>query len=276
MTSSECENVFELARNNVEDEINQFIQCLNEKKIELFRNINSLESRYVSKQKQKQIDLERLTALKSQAEELAQNSLVGVQQKLLENLNAGIDNLNTQISPPEIKIKLGLSRVYFTTKMRNSHLQVANIGKDLIAGLSPIVIIPNGNVQKTVRKKVSDSGRTSPDDWRIRSKLVNEDSTNETQWGEDRWDIDPTPRVERVYAVENYRKDKGGPAERRWRENIGEKQVFVSDSFKPKSQKQRYNANKQRGREMNSYTVSPTLRNSSLEPIEREDCDWGN
>ena len=123
MASSVSFSIFQRARQELEGEIDQFIHCLNQRKFELFAEIESLESEYKNKQKQKQIDINKLTVLKSQTEELGQNSLVAVQHRVLGEIQKEIDRLRVlcNVQPDyEIKFEWDECREFFRENIKDS------------------------------------------------------------------------------------------------------------------------------------------------------------
>ena len=99
--------VFQAARDRVSEEIGSIVECLNNKRTELFEEIASLEREFSNKQKEKQKDITKLNTLISQTEELGQNTLLKVQQKLIQEIQQEIESLQLEEKQePDYKIEI--------------------------------------------------------------------------------------------------------------------------------------------------------------------------
>ena len=107
MATPVVRNIFEIATEEIDREIDSFIQSLTEKKAELIANIASLKTEYNNVCKQKQNDVSELNTLKFKTEELGQNNLVDIQRKILDEIQTGIDKLSLECdAPPDFEIKI--------------------------------------------------------------------------------------------------------------------------------------------------------------------------
>ena len=99
--------IFQAARDRVSEEIGSIVACLNNKRTELFEEIASLEREFSDKQKEKQKDITKLNTLISQTEELGQNTLLKVQQKLIQEIQQKIESLQLEEKQkPDYKIEI--------------------------------------------------------------------------------------------------------------------------------------------------------------------------
>ncbi|KAI6650518.1 Elongation factor 1-beta [Oopsacas minuta] len=92
--SSESLSIFQQARNAIDKDIKDIIQSLNNKKLELFAEINTLEKEFAEQKQQKQKKINKLHALIAQTEELGENSLLHLQQKIIHDIQQEIEKLN--------------------------------------------------------------------------------------------------------------------------------------------------------------------------------------
>ena len=102
--------VFQEARNSVQSEINQILQCLESKKTEMFAVIKELEDQYISKQKQKQKKINEINKLITQTKELADNSLTKVQNRIIEDLQNELNKASIQESDCSVEFEWGFFR----------------------------------------------------------------------------------------------------------------------------------------------------------------------
>ena len=99
MASVEKVSIYQEARDRVEKGISDIIQCLNERKNTLFREIAVLENECKTKQQQKLISLRKLETLKSHTEEqLGDNLLTEIQDCVTQEIQKGINKMNQEIS----------------------------------------------------------------------------------------------------------------------------------------------------------------------------------
>ena len=89
--------IFQEARNRVEQEIGTVIECLNNKKYELFTEIGRLEKEFLDKQQEQQTSLNELKSLKTHTEYLRQNNFKKMQSKVMKELNKGLQKLKLEI-----------------------------------------------------------------------------------------------------------------------------------------------------------------------------------
>ena len=97
MASVHKVSIYQQARDKIETDISGIIQCLNQKKESLFREIIILENEFYSKQQQKQNSVKKLESLKARTEEeLGDNLLSEIQGRLTLELQTGIDKIRLE------------------------------------------------------------------------------------------------------------------------------------------------------------------------------------
>ena len=128
-----CVTIFQKARDKIKSDINNVIQCLNNKQVEMFAEISRLEKEFQDKQQQKYKDLNKLSSVKARTEEeLGENSLREVQQRVVRELQIGIDKLtlhieNTREPDFKIEIKWGMCMSTLFTQINESHINVTQL-----------------------------------------------------------------------------------------------------------------------------------------------------
>ena len=131
-----CVTIFQEARDKIQSNINNVMQCLNNKKVEMFAEISRLEKEFQDKQQQKYKDLNKLSSIKTRTEEeLGENSLREVQQKLICDLQKGIDNItleidNTKEPDYKIEVRWGMCLNCFNTNIDNSEIVVIEVAQE--------------------------------------------------------------------------------------------------------------------------------------------------
>ena len=128
MASLSPVGIFEEARDRVIGEIDSIVEILNDKRAELLAEIGSLEREFLDRQREKQNDINKLNTLISHTEELGQNTLLEVQQRVTQELNQEINKLNQQTLQPEytVAVQWGFNRDIII-----SHVNSSKIGKVL-------------------------------------------------------------------------------------------------------------------------------------------------
>ena len=119
--------IFQAARNRIEQDIGDIIQCLNNKKVELFEDINRLEKEFADKQQQTQKELKKLKILKSQTEKLSENNLLKVQEKVVTELQQEIDRLkleDNQEPDYKISVKWGFTKRVVIKSINSSAVDI--------------------------------------------------------------------------------------------------------------------------------------------------------
>ena len=97
MASVHKVSIYQQARDKIETDISGIIQCLNQKKESLFREITVLENEFKSKQQQKLNSLRKLESLKARTEEeLGDNLLSEIQGRVTQELQSGIDKIRLE------------------------------------------------------------------------------------------------------------------------------------------------------------------------------------
>ena len=128
-----CITIFQEARNRIESHINSITQSLHNKQIEMFAEIASLEKEFTDKQQQKYKDLNKLDRMRAKTEEeLGDNSLIGVQQRVLQELQMGIEELtvdidNTREPDYYIEIKWGMCMESLLTHINESRVDMTQL-----------------------------------------------------------------------------------------------------------------------------------------------------
>ena len=114
--------IFQAARDRVSEEIGSIVECLNNKRTELFEEIASLEREFSDKQKEKQKDITKLNTLISQTEELGQNTLLKVQERVKQDLQLEIGKIKQETFAPEftVTVKWGFNRSTLINHINNS------------------------------------------------------------------------------------------------------------------------------------------------------------
>ena len=97
------------AKDRVQTEINEISQCLENKMDEMFTEIETLEEECLSKQRQKQKKIDKINALIEQTEELADNSLLGVQNRIITELQNELSLASIQESKCGVEFEWGFS-----------------------------------------------------------------------------------------------------------------------------------------------------------------------
>ena len=136
MTSSACGSsvsVFQAARDEIALYIAELTDSLNARKVEMFAEIASLEKEFTDKQQQKYKDLNKLDRMRAKTEEeLGDNSLIGVQQRVLQELQIGIEELtvdidNTREPDYYIEIKWGMCMESLLSQIGVSKIEVLQL-----------------------------------------------------------------------------------------------------------------------------------------------------
>lgn len=278
MASSEHVNIFQKAREDVEKNIDRFVLCLNQKKLEMFSEILTLETEHNNKQKQIQNDIQRLVDLKSQTEELGRNNLVAVQQKIIENIQTGINNLNLESNVPEFNIEIEWKFCLncFEDKIKDSNVvKAAKVQENSEnTTLYPLVSSPTSSLEEDIRlNSLRESDRDSEADlpnprqdapvtaqgygypYMPGRGQVSED------WGDEGWD--DVPCVDPVFDPDT--RPDGDLREYSWQANdpvpkctfsnsrdrvgFGGRIVETEVSAEPKKQKKRRNRRRNRNQE---------------------------
>ena len=98
MASVQNASIYQEARDRVEEGINRIIQCLNERKTILFREIAVLENECGTKQQQKLNSLRKLESLRDHTEEqLGDNLLTEIQDRVTQEIQKGIHKMNLEV-----------------------------------------------------------------------------------------------------------------------------------------------------------------------------------
>ena len=102
--------IFQKGRNQLISEVTEIRRSLENKKIEMFAEIESVENENLSKQRQKQKKINKLNALIEQTEELADNSLLEVQNRIIQDLQNELSIASIQESDCSVEFEWGFSR----------------------------------------------------------------------------------------------------------------------------------------------------------------------
>ena len=182
-----CITIFQEARNIIESHINSITQSLHNKQIEMFAEIASLEKEFTDKQQQKYKDLNKLDRMRAKTEEeLGDNSLIGVQQRVLQELQIGIEELtvdidNTREPDYYIEIKWGMCMERFLSQIGVSKIEVLQLTSNTTQ-----------NTQNNYRRRRNrgnrsrqkNKGRDWDDDWErpVESCLDNTEINWDIDW----------------------------------------------------------------------------------------------
>ena len=102
--------IFQKGRKQLISEVTEIRRSLENKKIEMFAEIESVENENLSKQRQKQKKINKLNALIEQTEELADNSLLEVQNRIIQDLQNELSIASIQESDCSVEFEWGFSR----------------------------------------------------------------------------------------------------------------------------------------------------------------------
>ena len=103
-------SVFQEARNRVQSEIDQILQCLKSKRVEMIAVIKNLEDQYFSKQKQKHKKMNEINRLIAQTEELVDDNILEVQNRKIQDLQNELSIASIQESDCSVEFEWGFSR----------------------------------------------------------------------------------------------------------------------------------------------------------------------
>ena len=106
MASVHKVSIYQQARDKIETDISGIIQCLNQKKESLFREIAVLENEFKIKQQQNLNSLRKLESLKAHTEELGNNHLSEIQGRLTQELQTGIDKINQEMKALTVEYRI--------------------------------------------------------------------------------------------------------------------------------------------------------------------------
>ena len=169
--------IFQEARDRIKSDITNIIQCLNNRQVEMFKEIASLEKEFKDKQQQKFTDLNKLNSMKARTEEeLGENSLIEVQQKVIRDLQEGIDKLTLQMEStrePDYTIEIiwgtSLLSSIFDSEISiiDSEINIIDISQE------------NTSVPKVTPRGVNSKKRSR--NRRNRGKSVNRDEDSATE-----------------------------------------------------------------------------------------------
>ena len=119
MASVSPVGIFEEARDRVIGEIDSIVESLNDKRSELLAEIESLEREFLDRQREKQNDINKLNTLISHTEELGQNTLLEVQQRVTQELNQEMDKLKLD-SKQEPNYRIGIKWGFLKSELIQS------------------------------------------------------------------------------------------------------------------------------------------------------------
>ena len=191
MASVHKVSIYQQARDKIETDISGIIQCLNQKKESLFREITVLENEFKSKQQQKQDNVRKLESLKVRMEEeLRDNLLSEVQGCLTQDLQTGIN-----------KIRLESNSLTIGYTIQIDWVDKLNVVREMIKEFS-IKTVPNTvspaakNIppSKKAKKKTKskqygfsvDKTRTAESqiDWSEWNQNLGDDDLGDDYWGD--------------------------------------------------------------------------------------------
>ena len=127
MASLSPVGIFEEARDRVIGEIDSIVESLNDKRVELLAEIGSLEREFLDRQREKQNDINKLNTLISHTEELGQNTLLDLQQKVIREMRQQMDKLKLdgrQEPNYRIGIKWGLTKAVLIQSINCSDVEL--------------------------------------------------------------------------------------------------------------------------------------------------------
>ena len=127
MASVSPVGIFEEARGRVIGEIDSIVESLNDKKGELLAEIGSLEREFLDRQREKQNDINKLNTLISHTEELGQNTLLDLQQKVIREIQQEMDKLELDSrQEPDywISIRWGFTKAVIIQSINSSDVEL--------------------------------------------------------------------------------------------------------------------------------------------------------
>eukprot|EP00800_Vazella_pourtalesii_P007830 TRINITY_DN2084_c0_g1_i16.p1 TRINITY_DN2084_c0_g1~~TRINITY_DN2084_c0_g1_i16.p1 ORF type:complete len:228 (-),score=52.86 TRINITY_DN2084_c0_g1_i16:289-972(-) len=150
------------AKKRVQTEINEILQCLENKKDEMFTEIETIEKEYLSKQQQKQKKINKINALIEQTEELADNSLTNVQNRIIEDLQNELSKASIQESDCSVEFEWGFSRgvisMINSIKLRRVDTRKEEDGNSPNLLNSPLARTYDGDTQGSILSEANSAG----------------------------------------------------------------------------------------------------------------------
>ena len=163
--------IFQQAREIVEQDISMLIKCLTDKKVEMFAEIDRLECEFTRKQERQRRSLNKLSSLKSQTDELSENSLVEIQNKVANELQEGIDKLSLEIESAKnpdylIEIKWEICMNCTPSKIEQSHIVTVDPSspKQEIQDVATPAFLPKRRNRRNNRQKLKNNEQNNPSD----------------------------------------------------------------------------------------------------------------
>ena len=126
-------DIFQEARDKISQDIAAIIVLLKNKQVEMFAEVDKLEKDFKGKQQQKLSSLNKLNSMKSRTEEeLGENILKDIQNKVISELQMGIDKLSIDIercSVPNFSICVnwGILMSCFHSMIGDSGIEVVDL-----------------------------------------------------------------------------------------------------------------------------------------------------
>ena len=126
-------DIFQEARDNISQDIAGIIELLKNKQVEMLAIVDKLEKDFKDKQQQTLSCLNKLNSMKSRTEEeLGENILKEIQNKIISELQMGIDKLSIDIERccvPNFSIKVNWGKLMscFHSMIGDSKIEVVDL-----------------------------------------------------------------------------------------------------------------------------------------------------
>ena len=172
MASVHKVSIYQQARDRIETDISGIIQCLNQKKESLFKEITVLENEFKSKQQQKLKSLKKLESLKARTEEeLGDNLLSEIQGRLTQELQTGINKIRLETnSTVDYTIQIDWEDKLNVVGERIKEFNIKTVPNTVIypfrfLNVSPSKKSPKKTKQYGYDRECNDLTAESQDDW---------------------------------------------------------------------------------------------------------------
>ena len=164
--------IFQQARETVEQDVAMLIKCLTDKKVEMFAEIDRLESEFTIKQEQQRKSLNKLSSLKSQTYELNEDSLLEIQENVANEIQKGINKLSLEIESAKnpdylIEIQWEICMNCTPSKIEQSHIAIIDPStpKPVIQEL-PVPAQPKRRNRRNNKHKLKCNDQKNSPNWR--------------------------------------------------------------------------------------------------------------
>ena len=163
--------IFQQARDTVEQDVTMLIKCLTDKKVDMLAEIDRLECDFTRKQDQQRNNLNKLSSLKSQTEELSEDSLLEIQKKVANELQEGINKLSLEIESAKnpdylIEIQWKICMNCTPSKIEQSHVvTVDNSSPETEIQDVPMPALPKRRNRRSNKQRMKSNERNNAPNW---------------------------------------------------------------------------------------------------------------